>query len=199
LPGVIANEAPPHEASVPDHLVTQAQRGDHDAFSQLIAERLPRMYGVAGLVTGSRDGAEEAVQEALIHAWRDLPRLRETAKFDAWLHRLLVNACHDQGRRRKRQRGETPLTDQELSGDRDPAQAIANRDELERAFRWLSQEDRAVVVLRHYLGLSTSEAAAVMGMREGTLKSRLHRAMKSMAAAIAAEARPTEMTGGRPA
>lgn len=185
---------------MPDHLVSQAQRGDHDAFSELIAERLPRMYGIAGLVTGSRDRAEDAVQETLMHAWRDLPRLREVGKFDAWLHRLLINACHDEGRRRKRQRGETPLTGQQVTGDRDPAQAIANRDELDRAFRWLSHEDRAVVVLRHYLGLSTNEAAAVMGMREGTLKSRLHRAMKSMAAAIAAESRPTEITtGGRPA
>lgn len=184
---------------MPDDRVPLAQGGDHDAFSRLIAERMPRMYGVAGLITGSHDRAEDAVQEALIHAWRDLPRLREVSKFDAWLHRLLINACHDQGRGRRR-RGETSLTDQALTGERDPAQAIVDRDELERAFRWLSHEDRAVIVLRHYLGLSTVEAAAVMGMREGTLKSRLHRAMKSMAAAVAAEARPTEITtGGRPA
>jgi RNA polymerase sigma factor (sigma-70 family) len=184
---------------VSDLLVSRAQHGDHDAFSQLIVERMPRLYGVAGLVTGSRDRAEDAVQETLIHAWRDLPRLREVAKFDAWLRRLLINACHDQGRRQKRLRAEGAFLDQQAAPHRDPAQEIANRDELERAFRWLRPEDRAVIVLRHYLGLSTSEAAAVMGMREGTFKSRLHRAMKSMAAAIAAEARPSEITGGRPA
>lgn len=185
---------------MPHHLVSQAQRGDHDAFSALITERIPRLYGVAALITGRRDLAEDAVQEALINAWRDLPRLREADRFDAWLHRLLVNACHDQGRRLRRQRGETPLADQQFAGDRDPAQTVIARDEIERAFRWLSHEDRTVVVLRHYLGLSTREAAAAMGMREGTLKSRLHRAMKVMAAAIAAEARPTGITTrGRPA
>ena len=185
---------------MPHHLVSQAQRGDHDAFSALITERIPRLYGVAGLITGRRDLAEDAVQDALIHAWRDLPRLREVAKFDAWLHRLLVNACHDQGRGLRRQRGETSLADREFTGDRDPAHAIVARDEIERAFRWLSHEDRTLVVLRHYVGLSTREAAAAMGIREGTLKSRLHRAMKSMAAAIAAEARPNEITTrGRPA
>lgn len=185
---------------MPHHFVSEAQRGDHDAFSALITERIPRLYGVAGLITGRRDLAEDAVQEALIHAWRDLPRLRDAATFDAWLHRLLVNACHDQGRRQRRQRGETPLMNQEFTGDGDPAQTVVARDEIERAFRWLSHEDRTVVVLRHYVGLSTREAAAAMGMREGTLKSRLHRALKSMAAAIAAEAGPTEITTrGRPA
>lgn len=179
---------------MPDHLVSQAQRGDHDAFSVLITERISRLYGVAGLITGRRDLAEDAVQDTLIHAWRDLPRLREADNFDAWLHRLLVNACHDQGRRQKRQRGETPLMDQQFTGDRDPAQTLVVRDEIEQALRWLSHQDRTLVVLRHYLGLSTREAAAAMGMREGTLKSRLHRAMKSMAAAIVAESQPTEIT-----
>ena len=179
---------------MPHHLVSQAQRGDHDAFAALIAERIPRLYGVAGLITGRWDLAEDAVQEALIHAWRDLPRLREADRFDAWLHRLLVNACHNEGRRVRRQRVESPLANQQFAGDRDPAQTVIVRDEIERAFRWLSHEDRTVIVLRHYLGLSTTEAAAALGMREGTLKSRLHRAMKVMAAAIAAEARPTEIT-----
>ena len=186
---------------MPHHFVSQAQRGDHDAFSALITERIPRLYGVAGLITGRRDLAEDAVQEAMINAWRDLPRLREADKFDAWLHRLLVNACHDQGRRLRRQRGATPLADQQIAGEHDPAQTVIARDEIERAFRWLSHEDRTVVVLRHYLGLSTKEAAAAMGLREGTLKSRLHRAMKVMAAAIAAPKHdPTEITTrGRPA
>ena len=179
---------------MPHHLVSQAQRGDHDAFSALITDRISRLYGVAGLITGRRDLAEDAVQEALMHAWRDLRRLREPDKFDAWLHRLLVNACHDQGRRQKRQRGETPLMDQQFTGDRDPAQAVVVRDEIEQALRGLNHEDRTLVVLRYYLGLSTREAAAAVGMREGTLKSRLHRAMKSMTAAVEAESQPTEIT-----
>lgn len=185
---------------MPQLLVSRAQQGDHDAFSALITDRISKMYGVAGLITGRRDLAEDAVQDALIRAWRDLPRLREADKFDAWLHRLLVNACHDQGRRQRRHRGETALFDVHAAPYRDPAQAVAARDELDHAFRRMSHEDRAVIVLRHYLGLSTAEAAAAMRMREGTLKSRLHRAMKSMAAAIAAEGRPSEIKRkGRPA
>lgn len=183
------------------HLVSQARQGNHDAFSLLVNERLARLYGIAGLITGRRDVAEEAVQEALIHAWRDLPRLRDTERFDAWLHRLLINACHDQGRQRRRQRVETELRDEHhrASGG-DPARALVVRDELERAFRRLSIKDRKVVVLRHYLGLSTAEAAEALGMREGTLKSRLHRAMSTMVAAMAADERPTGITTrGRPA
>lgn len=188
------------EAIVPRHLISQAQQGDHDAFSVLMTERIPTLYRVAGLITGRRDIAEDAVQEALIHAWRDLPQLRDVERFDPWLHRLLVNACHDQGRRQRRQRAETTLSDEHHATDRDPAQALAVRDELERAFSRLSLKDRKVIVLRHYLGLSTTEAATAMEMREGTLKSRLHRAMKSMAAAIDADERPTEITTrGRPA
>ena len=140
------------------------------------------------------------MQEALIHAWRDLPRLRDTERFDAWLHRLLINACNDQGRQRRRQRVETELRDEHRASGGDPAQAVVVRDELERAFHRLSIKDRKVIVLRHYLGLSTAEAAEAMGIREGTLKSRLHRAMSAMVAAMAADERPTGITTrGRPA
>ena len=97
------------------------------------------------------------------------------------------------GRRSRRQRGETPLEDRQFTGERDPAEVIVVRDEIERALRGLSHVDRTLVVLRYYLGMSTREAAATMAMREGTLKSRLHRAMKSMTAAVAAEAQPTEI------
>lgn len=181
--------------------MSQAQQGDHDAFSVLMSERIPRLYRIAGLITGRHDIAEDAVQDALMHAWRDLPRLRDVERFDAWLHRLLVNACHDQGRRQRRRRAETQLGEDEYPAvSADPEQMLAQRDELERAFRRLNAKDRAVIVLRHYLGLSTAETAAAMGMREGTLKSRLHRAMRLMAAAMAAESRASEITTkGRPA
>lgn len=186
---------PAQEADLETHLVSQAQQGDHDAFSVLMTERIPRLYRIAGLITGRRDIAEDAVQEALMHAWRDLPRLRDLERFDAWLHRLLVNSCHDQGRHQRRRRAETPLENGEHLGvSTDPGQLLAQRDELERAFRRLNAKDRAVIVLRHYLGLSTAETAAAMGMREGTLKSRLHRAMRLMTAAMAAESRASEIT-----
>lgn len=179
-------------------LVTRAQRGDHDAFTALVKDSLPRLYGVAGLITGGRDTAEDAVQEALLNAWRDLPRLRDPERFDAWLHRLLVNACHDHGRRQHRRRHETPLLDLHHRSIPDPTQAVVDRDELDGAFRRLNVQERSVIVLRHYLGLSTSKTAAALGMREGTLKSQLHRAMKAMTAALAAEQRRTEVrTRGR--
>lgn len=177
-------------------LVARAQRGDRDAFTALVEDRLPRLYGVAGLITGSRTAAEDAVQEALLKAWRDLPRLRDAERFDAWLRRLLVNAAHDQGRRQRRRRPETPLLDTHHGTTEDAANQVVDRDELDGAFQRLSERERTVIVLRHYLGLSTAEAAAAMEMREGTLKSKLHRAMQALAAAIAAERRRTEMTKG---
>lgn len=184
------------EGIVQVELIERAQNGDRDAFSALVRDRLPRLYGVAGLITGSRDAADDAVQETLLKAWRDLPRLREPDRFDAWLHRLLVNACHDHGRRLRRRKAETPLLDVHQGSTSDAAQLVADRDELDGAFRRLDGQERAVIVLRHYLGLSTAEAAAALGMREGTLKSKLHRAMNAMSAAIAAERRRAELRTG---
>lgn len=184
------------EGIVQVELIERAQNGDRDAFSALVRDRLPRLYGVAGLITGSRDAADDAVQETLLKAWRDLPRLREPDRFDAWLHRLLVNACHDHGRRLRRRKAETPLLDVHQGSISDAAQLVADRDELDGAFRRLDGQERAVIVLRHYLGLSTAEAAAALGMREGTLKSKLHRAMNAMSAAIAAERRRAELRTG---
>ena len=184
------------EGIVQVELIERAQNGDRDAFSALVRDRLPRLYGVAGLITGSRDAADDAVQETLLKAWRDLPRLREPDRFDAWLHRLLVNACHDHGRRLRRRKAETPLLDVHQRSISDAAQLVADRDELDGAFRRLDGQERAVIVLRHYLGLSTAEAAAALGMREGTLKSKLHRAMNAMSAAIAAERRRAELRTG---
>jgi RNA polymerase sigma-70 factor (ECF subfamily) len=174
-------------------LVERARHGDHDAFAVLVHEGIGRLYAIAGLLLGDRPAAEDAVQEALLKAWRDLPSLRDANRFEAWLRRLLVNACHDEGRRRRR-RNETPLLGDGHVAPIDAFAGVVRRDELERAFRWLRTEDRAVVVLRYYLELPTAEAAASLGMREGTLKSKLHRALKALAAALAAEARATETT-----
>jgi RNA polymerase sigma-70 factor (ECF subfamily) len=96
---------------------------------------------------GDRPAAEDAVQEALLSAWRDLPALRDADRFEAWLRRLLVNACHDADRQRRR-RHETPLASDSQPAATDPFASVAQRDEMERAFRWLSSEDRAVVVVR---------------------------------------------------
>lgn len=171
-------------------LVLRAKGGDHEAFASLVRPHIDRLHGLAGLLLRDRSRAEDALQNALLDAWRDLPMLREPERFDAWLRRLVVNASHDEGRRLKRRRGETPLaphheprTSGGLGGD------LADRDEIARAFRRLREEERQVVALRYYADLSNAEAAAALGIREVTYRSKLHRALRALQAALAAEAR----------
>ena len=92
-----------------EELVRRARNGDHGAFESLVRPEIDRLYGLAGLLLSDRARAEDAVQETLLRAWRDLPKLREAAKFGAWLRKLVVNAAHDEGRRLKRRRPETEL------------------------------------------------------------------------------------------
>lgn len=174
-------------------LVERARKGDHDAFAILVHERMGRMYGTAGLILGGRAAAEDAVQDTLLKAWRDLPRLRDPDRFDGWLRRLLVNACHDEGRRRRRD-PEAPMLVEDPPATGDAFARIAHADELAGAFGVLDAEARAVVVLRYYLDLSTADAAAALRMREGTLKSKLHRSMKALAAALEAGRRAGDVS-----
>jgi RNA polymerase sigma-70 factor (ECF subfamily) len=178
---------------LPNDLVERAKHGDHDAFSALVVGEIPRLHGVAGLVLGDRARGEDAVQEALLKAWRDLPSLRDTDRFLPWLRRLLINACHDEGRRLGRRRGETSLgPEHERAAAGSFADQVSMRDELGRGFRRLRRPERTVIALSYYLDLSTSDAAAAMGMRETTYRSRLHRAIRALRAALAAEAHHTK-------
>jgi RNA polymerase sigma-70 factor (ECF subfamily) len=169
--------------------VEQARNADHDAFAALIVPQIERLRGLAGLIVRDSTRAEDAVQEALLKAWRDLPRLRDVDRLDAWLRRLLVNACHDVGRQLKRRRGETPLAPHHEPAGRDEYNLLHDRDELGRGFHRLREEERAVIALRYYLDLPTADAAAALKMRETTYRSRLHRALKTLNAALAAESR----------
>ena len=135
------------------------------------------------------DLAMDAVQNALVRAWRDLPTLRDPDKFDAWVHRLLVHACIDEARRTRRHRMDIELTELDTPSMADPASMIADRDQLERGFLRLDPELRAVIVLHHYLDLPVPMVAAIMGIPLGTAKSRLHRALGLMRAALDADAR----------
>ena len=164
--------------------------GDPDAFGILAERALPRLVGTAGLILRDADAADDAAQETLVRAWRDLPGLRDPDRFDAWLHRVLVRACGDQVRRRQRDRrdaaaaqpaGDSPLPDTALR--------VADRDEMERALERLSLEQRTAVVLHYYLGLSHPEVAEATGQPIGTVKSRLSRALDALQAALAADAR----------
>ena len=178
-------------AAVQRDLVERARGGDHDAFAALAGAAISRLDGAAWLILRDVEQAKDAVQNALVRAWRDLPTLRDSESFDAWLHRLLVRACIDEARRLRRHRVDVELVD--ISGvvPSIPGyeSAIADRDQLERGFIRLTPEMRAVIVLHHYLDLPLPAVAATLGIPVGTAKSRLHRALGLMRAALDADGR----------
>jgi RNA polymerase sigma-70 factor, ECF subfamily len=183
---VLGSGTPTGEGPVPDErLVELAAHGDHDAFTALARERFDRLYGIARMTVRDHGMAEDAVQNALVRIWRDLPTLREHARFDAWSYRLVVNACRDELRRRRRWTASvTPLPDDHDPADVDATDAIAGRDELERAFDTLSADHRAVLALHHQVGLSVEEVADVLDIPVGTAKSRLHYGARALRAAL---------------
>jgi RNA polymerase sigma-70 factor (ECF subfamily) len=179
-------------------LVERARRGDHDAFATLAGAAIFRLDAAARLVLRDPDQAKDAVQETLVRAWRDLPTLRSPDRFDAWLHRLLVRACIDEARRLRRHRFDVELTPIHVPAVDDGLSVTHDRDQLGRGFGRLEPEARALVVLHHYLDLPLSEVAIALGIPLGTAKSRLHRALQSMRAALDADARTrTDVREGR--
>lgn len=178
-------------------LVIRASHGDEDAYAQLAAGAIDRLYAVAQRILRDAAAAEDAVQQALVSAWRELPRLRDPERFDAWLYRLVVNACHRELRDRRTHRPNVLSLVVEPARP-DESGAIGDRDELERAFRRLTADQRTILVLHHYLGYEPTEIAATLEIAAGTARSRLHYARKSLRAAVEAEAR-TNAPEGRPA
>ncbi|MEP7039943.1 MAG: RNA polymerase sigma factor [Chloroflexota bacterium] len=179
-------------------LVLQASAGDHDAFSQLAAAAIPGLYRIAYLVLRQPELAHDAVQDALIGAWRDIRALRDPARFDAWLHKLTVRACYRAAREeRGRKSAEVPLLPAyDLPSTDEDQRLLAARDQLERGFRHLAPQERAVLVLHYYLDLPNAEAAAIMGIPVGTMKSRLNRATRAMRAALDAHDRTSAVSTG---
>ena len=179
-------------------LVERAMAGDRGAFNDLAALSVGRLYGVATLILRDPDRASDATQEALIAAWRDLSALRDPERFDAWVHRVLVRACHTEARRDRRRRTveirELPLDDHAAA---DELPSFVDRDQLERGFRHLGVEERAIIVLHHAQGFPLAEIADVLGLPLGTVKSRLHRSLQTMRAALDADARVVTMDGER--
>lgn len=171
-------------------LVERAMAGDHDAFSELARGSIARLYAAARLILRDDVASEDAIQETLVAAWRDLSALRDPDRFDAWLHRLLVRACYREARRGRRRWTIEQQVRVARTAEPDPAVDLAARDELERGFQRLDTDQRAVIVLHHYLGLTLDEVAAAIGVPTGTAKSRLHRATRVMRAALDADARP---------
>jgi RNA polymerase sigma-70 factor (ECF subfamily) len=171
-------------------LVVRARKGDHDAFAELAGAAISRLDSAAWLILRDPEQAADAVQNALVRAWRDLPTLRDPDRFDAWLHRLLVRSCIDEARRLRRHRIDFQLTPLDGPTVADHVSTIADRDQLERGFLRREPEMRAVIVLHHFLDLPLADVAATLGIPLGTAKSRLHRALGLMRAALDADARP---------
>lgn len=179
-------------------LVERAVGGDHDAFSDLARASIRKLYAVARLILRDETRAEDATQEALVAAWRDMAGLRDPDRFEAWLHRVLVRECYRMARRDRR-RVEVESQVRPLTATPDHSRDQAMRDELERGFARLPVDQRTVLVLHHYLGYSFPEIAATLGVPVGTAKSRVHRATAAMRAALLADAQTTRSTGGQSA
>jgi RNA polymerase sigma-70 factor, ECF subfamily len=165
-------------------LVERAKRGDHDAFATLAGASVARLDTAARLILRDRELARDAVQDGFVRAWRDLPGLRDPDRFDAWLRQLVVHACIDLIRRRRRRVVEVELSplDTEVVGD--IASGIVDRDLLDGALRSLAPESRAIVVLHFYLGMPLPDVARSLSIPLGTAKSRLHRSLGAMRVAI---------------
>jgi RNA polymerase sigma-70 factor (ECF subfamily) len=182
-------------------LVERAQKGDHDAFAVLARGAISRLDKTAWLMLRDADQASDAVQNALVRAWRDLPSLRDPDRFEAWLYRLVIRACADELRRARSRRFDVDITDLTTAPVvSDSTTAVANRDQLERGFRQLGPEERSVIVLHHYLDLPLPEVASTLQLPLGTVKSRLYRGLRQMRATLEADARAgREVAEGHPA
>jgi RNA polymerase sigma factor (sigma-70 family) len=174
-------------------LVERAQRGDREAFGALAEQSIGHLYDVAQLMLHDSDLAKDAVQEALILTWRDLRALRDPDRFTAWMHRILVRCVYRAATHERRQASVRSLDDSAAVLP-DSSHAVEDRDQVDRGFRRLKPELRAALVVHHYLGLTYDEAADVLGVPAGTVKSRLNRATAAMRAELDADARGSRRT-----
>ena len=176
-------------------VVQRAMRGDRDAFGLLVGQTSDRMYAVATRILRDADLAEDALQGALITAWRQLPTLRDPDRFEAWLRRLLVHACYAEARRRRQWAANVRVLPVDGPAGSDETLSINDRDALDRAFRRLSIEQRAVFVLHHHLGLTLVEIAETLGIPAGTARSRLHYSTRALRTAVMADLAPVVPEG----
>jgi RNA polymerase sigma-70 factor (ECF subfamily) len=170
-------------------LIEAAQRGDQSAFVDLVRARGDRWFSIAHRILREVDRAEDALQDALVIAWRDLPELRDPDRFDAWIHRVLTNVCIAHAGRERRRLAQIRVLTIEAPRSPDELLSVADRDQLDRAFRRLTAEERAILVLRYYIGYEPTEIAEMLGQPAGTVRSRLHHAHRAMRAAIDADER----------
>lgn len=177
-------------------LVKQAAAGDREAFAVLARIHGDRLYAIANRILREVDRSEDAVQQALVIAWQELPRLRDPGRFATWLHRILVRCCYSEARRRRDWASHVRVLPLDGPAVPDGAGALADRDQIDRGFRRLPPEQRSILVLHHYLGLAPAEIAETLGLPAGTVRSRLHYAHRAMRAALEADARTATVAGG---
>ena len=175
--------------AVERELVEMARRGNEQAFEAIVRLSADRLYAVAYRILRDADAADDAMQEAIVEAWKDLAMLRDADHLDAWLNRVVVRSCYRSLRRDRSHQERIRHIRPDTAGGEVDFVRIAERDELAEPFRRLSGEHRAVVVLRFYLGLSLPEIAETIGIPLGTAASRLHYALREMRASVEADDR----------
>lgn len=186
-----------HGDGVERELVELARRGDRIAFGELAMTLGDRLHAVAHRILRDRDLAGDVTQQALVKIWQELPRLRDADLFDAWSYRVLVNTCRDEMRKRRGPSGDVELLENDAWMP-DASIPVADRDQLDRAFRRLTVDQRSAVILHYYLDHSLAEIATIVDIPVGTVRSRLHYARRALRSAIEADRRPV-MNGGRSA
>lgn len=170
-----------------ENLVERARGGDSVAFAELVDLDGDRCYAIAYRILRDVEQAQDAVQQAFLLAWRELPGLRDATRYQVWLHKLVVNSCYEELRRYRRWSTNIRALPIDGPGGGDETVSVHDRDALERAFRTLSPEHRAVVVLHHHAGIPLASIAEVTGVPVGTIKSRLHYATRTLRASLGAD------------
>ena len=166
-----------------------AKHGDEAAFDALARRVGDSCMAIASWILRDFDLAEDAVQTTLVRAWRELPTLRDVERFEPWLHRILTNECYAEARRRRRWSANVRLLPAVDTAAEDRVVTVDDRDQLDRAFRRLTLEQRSVLVFHHYVGLPLPEVATRLGIPVGTAKSRLHHATAALRASLEADDR----------
>ena len=173
-------------------LVEAARSGDEEAFASIVRGSADGLFAVAHRILRDVGRAEDAVQQTFVTAWRELPKLRDIERFEAWIHRILVHACYAEAKRKAQWSANVVALPMEgPAAPPDTALSIETRDALDRGFRRLPAEQRAAFVLHHYLGWSVAETAANLGVPTETIKSRIRYATSTLRAALEADARTT--------
>ncbi len=184
--------ATPSATDTPERdLVSRAQAGEMSAFEELAGAHADRLYAVLVRLIGDRGEAEDVAQETLLRAWRGIRRFQGRSMFFTWLYRIAVNEANRSLEKRARAGISVPVDDHALQlpapaheGPASQAEREELRSRLDSAIAGLRPTDRVALVLRDVEGLSTREAAEIVGIGEAAFKSRLHQARLKVRAAI---------------